>query len=148
MGTVTTGKAGIGVLLKVSNGATPTPVFSTISNVTTLSAGGKTLNMIDATHLDSPDFYQEFIAGLKASDEWTLTIQWNPSDTQQNLLDDLLENRVLRTFIVDTDPIGLPTSIEADCYVSNLGNIEISPEAIMTRSATLRPSGKVRAVAN
>lgn len=148
MGTLSTGVSGIGVLLKVSDGATPTPAFNTISNVTTLSAGGKTLNMTDSTHLDSPDFYQEFIPGLKAADEWTLTIQWQPSDTQQNLLDDLLEDRERRTFIVDTDPVGLTLSIEADCYVSNLGNIEISPEAIMTRSVTLRPVGKPRAVAN
>jgi len=148
MGTASSGKAGIGVLLKVSDGVTPTPAFNTISNVTTLSAGGKTLNTTSATHLDSPDHYEEFIPTLKTSDEWTLTLQWDPSDTEQNLLDDLLEDRTLRTFILDTDPIGLAVSIEADCYVTNLGNIEVSPDAIMTRSATLKPTGKVRAVAN
>lgn len=148
MPTASTGKAGIGVLLKVSDGATPTPAFNTISNVTTLSAGGKTLATTGATHLDSPDFYEEFIPTLKTSDEWTLTLQWDAADTEQVVLDTLLEGRILRTFIVDTDPLGLPTSIEADCYVTNLGNIEISPTEIMTRSVTLKPTGAVRAVAN
>lgn len=148
MGTASTGKAGIGVLLRVSDGADPTPTFNTISNVSTLSAGGKTLATVSSTHLDSPDFYEEFIATLKTSDEWTLTLQWDAADTEQVLLDTLLEDRVFRTFIVDTDPLGLPTSIEADCLVINLGNVEISPTEIMSRSVTLKPTGKVRAVAN
>lgn len=143
----TTGKAGIGVTLKVSDGNV-SPAYSTVANVTTLSAGGVTLNMIDATHLASPDFYQEFIPGLKAADEWTLTIQWDPSDASQNVLRTLLENRTLREFLIDTADIGLPTSIAADCYVSKLGNVEISPEAIMTQQCTLRPSGAPRPVAN
>jgi Lambda phage tail tube protein, TTP len=142
-----TGKNGLGVLLKVSDGAA-TPAFTTIGNVTTLSAGGKTLATVSATHLASPDFYEEFIPTLKTSSDWTFTIQWDPSDTQQNLLDTLLEDRETREFMVDTDAIGLSLSLEADCIVTELGNIEISPTDIMTRSVTLKPTGAARAVAN
>src|SRR3546814_3460259 len=78
-----TGKAGIGVTLQRGDGSSP-EVYATMANVTQISAGGVTVNMIDATHLDSPDFYAEFIPGLKTADEWTATIQWDPSDPTQN----------------------------------------------------------------
>jgi hypothetical protein len=145
-----TGKAGIGVTLDVGNGASP-EVFATVANVTTMSVGGVTLNTIDATHLASPNFYQEFIAGLKAADEWTFTLQWDPSDPTQSGTSGLrkkLEDRVLVTFRANTASIGLPISLEADGFVSQLGNIEISPEAIMTQQCTIRPSGAPREVDN
>lgn len=150
MGTATTGKAGIGVVLKMGDGASP-EVFTTVANCTNLSAGGVTLNMIDATHLDSPDFYQEFLPGLKAADEWTFTLQWDPSNPTHSGTTGLrakLEARTLVTFRVDTDAIGMTKSLEADAYVSQLGNVEITPEAIMTQSCTIRPSGKIREVTN
>lgn len=147
MGTPTSGKAGIGVLMKVGTGVSP-EVFLTVANCTQVSAGGRTLNMIDATHLDSPDFYQEFIPGLKSSDEVTFTLQWNPDIASHTELGEILELRELRTFQVDTSAIGLTKSLECDAYVSQLGNVEISPEAIMTQSCTLRPSGKWRLIAN
>jgi Lambda phage tail tube protein, TTP len=143
----TTGKSGLGVLLKVSDGAA-TPTFTTIGNVTTLSAGGKTLATVSATHLASPDRYEEFIPTLKTSADWTFTVQWDSDDDQQNLMDTLLENGEAREFMVDTDGIGAPLSLEADCYVTELGNIEFSPTDIMTRSVTLKPTGAARSVAN
>ena len=145
-----TGKAGIGVILQRGNGASP-EVFATVANVTTLSAAGVTVNMIDATHLDSPDFYAEFIPGLKTASEWTLTIQYDPSDPTLNGTTGMrkqMEDRTISTYRINTVAIDLEVSLEADCYVSELGNIEISPEAIMTQSVTLRPSGKPREVAN
>jgi hypothetical protein len=138
-----TGKAGIGVVLQRGDGASP-EVFATIANVTQISAGGVSVNMIDATHLDSPDFYAEFIPGLKTADEWTATIQWDPSDATHNGTTGLraqLEARQSRTFRMNTSSIGLAESLYAECYVSQLGNIEISPEGIMTQSLTLRPTG-------
>ena len=145
-----TGKAGIGVVMKMGDGADP-QVFAAIANCTNLSAGGVTLNMIEATHLDSPDFYQEFIPGLKAADEWTFTLQWDPSNPTHSGTTGLrskLEARTLVTFRIDTASIGMTRSLEADAYVSQLGNVEISPEAIMTQSCTIRPTGKVREVTN
>ena len=138
-----TGKAGIGVILQRGDGASP-EAFATIANVTQISAGGVTVNMIDATHLDSPNFYSEFIPGLKTADEWTATIQWDPSDPTQNGTTGLrkqLEDRVSRTFRMNTTAIGLTESLYAECYVSQLGNIEITPEGIMTQQLTLRPTG-------
>lgn len=145
-----TGKAGIGVILQRGDGASP-EVFATIANVTQISAGGVTVNMIDATHLDSPDFYAEFIPGLKTADEWTATVQWDPSNATQNGTTGLraqMEAREKRTFRMNTAAIGLAESLYADCYVSQLGNIEISPDGIMTQPMTLRPSGAPYVVDN
>lgn len=145
-----TGKAGIGVILQRGNGASP-EVFATIANVTQISAGGVSVNMIDATHLDSTDFYSEFIPGLKTADEWTATIQWNSSDPTHNGTTGLrkqMEDRVSAVFRMNTAAIGLTESLYAECYVSQLGNIEISPEGIMTQPLTLRPTGAPYMVSN
>lgn len=144
------GKAGIGVVFQVGDGGSP-ETFATVANCTNLSAGGVSVNMIDATHLDSPDFYAEFLPGLKTAEEWSFSLQWDPSDPTQNGttgLRKLLEDRTLTTFRVDTSAIGLAVSLECDAYVSQLGNIEISPEAVMTQQCTLRPSGAPSEVNN
>lgn len=150
MSTKSTGKAGIGVILQRGDGASP-EVFATIANVTQISAGGVTVNMIDATHLDSPNFYSEFIPGLKTADEWTATIQWDPSDPTQDGTTGLrkqLEDRTSANFRMNTAAISLSESLYAECYVSQLGNIEITPEGIMTQALTLRPTGAPYTVAN
>lgn len=147
VGTPSTGRTGIGVLLKMSADF-PGTSFAIVANVTQISAGGVTVNMVDATHLNSPDFYQEFIPALKSSAEWTATIQWDPTDPTHNLttgLKAVQEARTKRTFQVDPSQIGLSLGFEADCFVSNLGNVEIAPENLMTQQVTLRPSGAVRA---
>lgn len=146
----TTGKTGIGVVFQRGDGASP-EVFATIANCTNISAGGVSVNMVDATHLDSPDFYAEFLPGLKTADEWTFSLQWDPTDPTQSGTTGLraqLEAREIRTFRMNTAAIGLPISLECDAYVSQLGNVEISPEAVMTQSCTLKVSGKPREIDN
>src|SRR3546814_16762492 len=86
----------------------------------------------------------EFIPGLKTADEWTATIQWEPSDPSQNGTTGLrgqMEDRELRTFRMNTDAIGRVESLYGDCYAPKLGNLEITREGIMTQAMTLRPSG-------
>lgn len=143
-----TGLAGIGVLLRVSDMDSP-PTFATVANVTNLEAGGRTLNTIDATHLASPDYYQEFIAGLKSSQAWSGTIQWSqdPSFDDSTGLGSYLESREEITLQVDFSGVGVNQALEADGLVTELGNITISPEAIMTQSFGFQPSGKPRWVA-
>lgn len=143
------GKAGIGVALQISDMDSP-PTWATVANVTNLEAGGRTLNTIDATHLASPNYYQEFIAGLKSAQAWTGTIQWDPSDPS---LDDstglgsYLESREDLTLRINFSGVNVQSALEADGLVTELGNISISPENIMTQSFGFQPSGKPRFVA-
>lgn len=144
-----TGKAGIGVSLQLSDMESP-PTFATVANVTNLEAGGRTLNTIDATHLASPDFYQEFIAGLKSAAAWTGTIQWDSDDAtldDSTGLGSYLESRELVTLRINFSAIGVDKALEADGLVSELGNLTISPEAIITQTFGFTPSGKPRLVA-
>lgn len=143
-----TGRAGIGVALQLSDMESP-PTWATVANVTNLEAGGRTLNTIDATHLASPDYYQEFIAGLKSSQAWTGTIQWDPADPtldDSTGLGSILEAREEVTLRINFSGVGVNSALEADGLVTELGNITISPEAIMTQSFGFQPSGKPRFV--
>lgn len=145
-GVASTGKTGIGALLQVSDGQSP-ETWATVANVTNLSVGGATLNMVDATHLNSPDYYMEQIPGLKTSAPWTGTVQWDPTDATLGAATGMakyLEDRTLETFRLNAFQIGITTALVCDAYVSELGNIEVSPEGIMSRSFTLTPTGKVR----
>lgn len=53
--------------------------FTKIAQITNLTPPGMTRDTIDATHLESPDGYKEFIAGLKESGEATITVHYDPS---------------------------------------------------------------------
>lgn len=143
-----TGKSGIGVVLQLSDGESP-PTFATVSNVVSLEAGGRTLNTIDATHLASPDFYQEFIAGLKSSQAWTGTIQWDADDAtlgDSTGLAQRLEDRELTTLRINFSGIGVNKAFEADGFVTELGNLSIAAESIMTQTFGFQPVGKVRII--
>ena len=148
MGQESSGRAGIGVLLQVSDGASP-PTWATVANVLTVSAGGITINMLDSTHLDSPDYYTEMSPGLKTSSPWTGQVQFDPEDPTLNSttgLKKFAEDRSLETFRLNFTQLGLTFGLEVDAYASGIENIEVSPQALMTQSFTLTPKGKVREV--
>lgn len=145
---VTQGKTGIGVVLKMGDGASP-EVFATVGGVTTLSGGGATMNMADATHLASPNFYEEFLPSLRSAEEWTFTLQWAPGDATQDATTGIrkkFNDRTLTTFRIDATAISLTLGIEADAYVSRLGNVNISPQEVMTMECSIRPSGAPREI--
>lgn len=141
----TSGKTGIGVLLKLGDGASP-EVFATVANVTNLNAGGVSLGTVDATHLDSPNYYEEFLATLKTSEVWTFTLQWDPTNATHDGTTGLrkkLEDRALCNMQVNPFAIGLAKGFAATGYVTQLGNVQISPTGVMTQEAQFRPTGKV-----
>jgi hypothetical protein len=143
-----TGKAGIGVVMKLSDMESP-PTFATVGNLSNLEAGGRTLNTIDATHLASPDYYREFIAGLKQSDAWSGTVQWDSADPtldDSTGLGSYLESREVVTLRIDFTGIGVNKALEADGIVTQLGNLSISPEAIISQPFGFQPSGKPRMI--
>ena len=143
-----TGRAGIGVTLEVSDGADPA-AWATVGNVTQISAGGASINMLDATHLASPDMYTEQAPGLKTAAAWTGTVQFDPEDPTLNAETGLrksLEDRSLENFRLNFGNLGLTFGLECDAYVSELGNIEFGAEALMTQTFSLTLKGKAREV--
>lgn len=61
-------------LLKLGNDASP-QVFTTIAEVKSINGFGFTASEVNATHMESPNGYEEFVAGLKVGD--VLTIRMN-----------------------------------------------------------------------
>lgn len=149
MSQVTTGKTGLGVVLQMGDGASP-EVFANVANVVSMEVGGVSLELVDATHLDSPDFYREWLPSLKTAQAWSLTLQWDPSHATHDGTTGLrkkAEDRLLTTFKVDPSAIGLVDGIEVDAYVTELGNISMTADGIMTQTCTLQPTGKPREIA-
>jgi predicted secreted protein len=77
-----------GTLFKRGDGATPTEVFTTIANVTTIGGPERTRETIDVTAHDSPDGWMEFIGSLKNGGEVTLEINYDPGNATHDLDDD------------------------------------------------------------
>lgn len=140
-----TGRIGVGVLLKLGDGASP-EVFATLANVTELNAGGITVNMEDATHLASPNFYAELIPALKESEEWTFTLQWDPTSATLDSstgVRSFIEGRTQVNLQVDPSAIGLDLGFQAAGWFSQMGNVSITPREIMTQQCSYRPTGQV-----
>lgn len=143
-----TGRSGLGVTLQVSDGESP-PTWTTVGNVQAVSGGGVTVTVLDSTHLGSPDRYAEKLPGLKTASDWTGTIQYDPEDPTLDSstgLRKFVEDGSLETFRLNMSGVFTGFGIEADAYVTELGNIEVSPTAIMTQSFTLSIVGKPREV--
>jgi len=73
---------GYGTLLKVGDGGSPTEVFTTLdAEVTSITPFGYTREAIDATHMQSPDSFKEYIAGLMDAGEVSIEMSFVPSSS-------------------------------------------------------------------
>jgi predicted secreted protein len=135
------GQDAFGTLFQRGNGATPTEVFTTIANVTSIEGPGRTRETIDVTAHDSPDGWMEFVGGLKDGGEVSVDINYDPTETTHDLDDDF-EDRDPRNYQI----VILPGT--ADEVTWSLAGIltELSDEFPyddkMSRSLTLKVTGK------
>lgn len=81
----TSARIGHGAQFKIGNGATP-EVFTAVAEVTSITPPGMSRDAIDATHMDSPDGWREFIGGLKDGGEVELALNWVPGSATTILL--------------------------------------------------------------
>lgn len=93
----TQGTTGFGTLLKIGNGAT-VEVFTTIAEVRNISGPGLTLNVTDATHMQSPAPYEEILPTIISAGEVTFDVNFLPANTQHKALKTDMENRTKRNF--------------------------------------------------
>lgn len=84
----TQAKIGHGTLFAVGNGASP-EVFVNVAEVTEITPPPVTKDILDATHMESPDGYREYIVGLKDGGEATLAMNFIPGGPGQALIADL-----------------------------------------------------------
>lgn len=79
---ITRARIGYGTLLEYSDGASP-PNWTTVAEVTNLGGPGLSKDTPDASHMESPDGYREFISGLKDGGEVTVDCNFLPDDVTQ-----------------------------------------------------------------
>lgn len=88
----------------LSGGTAGVEEFTTIAEVTNISGPGRSLETIDATHMESTDAYREYLPSLKDGGELNFDLNYLPADANQLGLSEDMENRIRRNFrIVWTD---------------------------------------------
>ena len=93
----TTGTSGFGTLLKIGNGAT-SEVFTTIAEVKTISGPNITTEMLEATHMESPSGFREWLPSFKDAGEVSFEVNFLPSSTSHKGLTTDQAARTKRNF--------------------------------------------------
>jgi len=135
------GRDAFGTLFKRGDGGTPTEVFTTIANVTSIGGPARTRETIDVTAHNSPDQYMQYIGGLKDGGEVSLEINYDPSETTHDLDDDF-DDTVARNYQI----IILPDTEDEHTWaiagiLTELGD-EFPHDDKMTRAMTVKITGK------
>ncbi len=82
----------------LASGAAGDEVFATIAEITNISGPEESLELIDATHMESPNAFREYIPSLLDGGELQLDLNFLPADTNQQGIRDDQRNRVRRNF--------------------------------------------------
>ncbi|MFV0303561.1 MAG: phage tail tube protein [Paracoccus sp. (in: a-proteobacteria)] len=110
--------------------------YDSVAEVTRITPPGWTRNTVDATHLESPDAWAEFIAGLKTASDCSFDINWVPS----------LADPLLAAFNAGSGDFQLlfpsgALALQFTGIVTTFQPGEISPEGKLSASLTVKPSG-------
>ncbi len=135
---VTAATAAMGTLIQRS---TDGVTYTTIAEVTSFDGPSATLNLLDATHMESPDNYMEYIASLKDGGELSLQVSYLPTNNTQNVLQEDLDNRTKQYWKVQwTDAVSSYATFRG--FVTNFshsGGVDTKLDA----SITIKITGKV-----
>src|SRR5262245_32294807 len=74
---------GYGTILQFGDGNSP-EAFTSVAEVTNITGPNLSRDIPDATHMQSPDGYKEFINGMKDGGEVVAELNFVPFDTTQN----------------------------------------------------------------
>lgn len=143
--TATSGRTGLGTVLKLGDGESPEN-FSNVANVVSIEAGGFTLDLVDATHLASSNFLREWLPTLRTAQAWNMTIQYDPTAAthdESTGIKSKQDARSLTTLKVDMTNAGFTKELYAQGYITELGNVSIGVDTLMTQSFTFQPTGNV-----
>jgi len=111
---------------------------TTIANLTSIGEIGVESEEIDATDLDSPNNYKEFIAGSKDAGEVSIAGNIKSESNVEKMLA-LAESQSLEDWVV-TYPSGAKWEFKA--FVKSFKDGEKTVDGLATFTATLRISGK------
>jgi hypothetical protein len=131
----TTAELGYGVLLKMRTSTGP-DVYTTLGNQRDVTPpGGFSIDIVDATHNDSPNATEEVIPGIARTPEITFQIEYNPVSATTALIE--AAQRVLKRFR-SVWPDG--RYVQFDGYITNF-EPEAPTEDKQMASVTIKRSG-------
>lgn len=141
----TKARGGFGTRLQRGDGATP-EVFTSIEECLDFSGPSRTLLTEDATHMESPNGWEEHVAiGVKGLGEITFDMHFVPGDSMQAALEADLAAGTLRNFRMILP--GHSRRIAFSAYVQSISpSYPVKGKAV--QSVTLRTSGQPTLEAN
>ena len=125
----------------LSGGTNGTEVYTTVAEVTNISGPEFKLELIDATHMESPQAFREYIPSLLDSGEITFDLNFLPADTNQQGLSDDLKARTLRNFKVIWTDTGATEYGFAGYVTSFAASAKIDDK--LTASCTVKVTGPI-----
>ena len=132
---------GHGALLKRGDGASP-EVFTTISEVISISGPSLSRDVVEATNMSSTSGWREFIGGLKSGGEISFELNYDPADATVDasggLIDDIDSTSATNYQLIFPDS-GTTTWSFAGWLTSFETNIPLDDR--ITASATVTLSG-------
>lgn len=129
-----------GTVLGIEDAGTP-GTFNTIGGIQNIGGPELTVDEIDVTAHDSPGQFEEVIATIKRSGEMTLTVVYDPVDTQHLRLKSEYDGRTVTGYQI-TMPDDASTLITFDAFVKTFGR-EFPFDGAMMANVVLRLTGEV-----
>jgi|GEM_PF-436359 len=125
----------------LSGGLAGTEVFTTLAEITNISGPGVKLELIDATHMASPNAFREFIPSLLDGTEISFDLNYLPGNANQGgLRSDQLARLVRNYRIVWTDTAASTDSFAG--YVTDFTPSAKIDDKLMA-SATIKITGPI-----
>jgi len=140
------GGNGTGVLVasaasNLSGGTNGTEVFATIAEVVNITLNGPNLELIDATHMESPNAYREFIPSLLDGGDVSFSLNFLPATASQTVLKTDMENRTRRNFQLTFTDTGTTTYAFAG-YVTSLSASAVIDDKLSSE-CTIKITGPI-----
>jgi predicted secreted protein len=136
----TVGTSGFGTLLKKGDGAT-VEVFTTVAEIKSISGPSLSMETIDATHMESPNAFREFLPSIKSAGEVTLDMNFLPANANQAGFITDFQNRTKRNWKL-VFPDTATTTWSFSGYITAFAP-SAAVDSILTASATITVSGDV-----
>jgi hypothetical protein len=130
----TNAELGYGIVLKMLTSTGP-DVYTTLGQMRDITPSGFSVDMVDATHNESPDAIEEVIAGLIRTGETTFQIHYDPVSEVWDLIESSLREK--QTFR-EVWPDG--RYVQYDGYFTN-GEPDAPTEDKAVASLTIKRSG-------
>jgi predicted secreted protein len=133
---------GLGIELRIGDGATPTEAFTAIPGCGSFGGPGKTRDTVDVTSHSSTGGYREFISGLRDGGEVTCDINWLFGDAAQDALETAFDDNDTTNFQMYFPMAAADNLLTFAGLVTDLSWTGPT-DAQITRSLTLKVTGPI-----